>query len=883
MDAQKGQLPSGTVTFLFTDIEGSTSLFRQLEDAYPSMLAAHHAIIGRAIATNRGVVVNTEGDALFAAFESASDAVAACRRAQRELAAHQWPEAARVRVRMGLHTGLAIPSDGDYVALAVHQAARVVAAAHGGQVLVSAATQALLPDEAALRALGRFQLRDFDEPEALYELAGRETFPALRALPAATHNLPRSRTSFVGREHELAELREILRDSRLVTLIGAAGSGKTRLARELALCAVEDFSDGAWLVELATLSRPDQVLPAIAHALGVREAPGEDLRTALFERLRDARLLLVLDNCEHVLDRVSELVDAALETAARVHIVSTSRERLGVPGERTWIASPLAVPSPGSSIAQAAGSGAVQLFVARGTDARPGFRLASQNVAAVVDVCRRLDGLPLALELAAARLAALTPGQISERLDARFELLAGGRRTGLARHRTLRATLEWSYELLSSVERQALRRVSVFAGPFSIDAAEAVIQGHDIAELEVAGLVERLVVGSLLDIRGDGRFLALETVRQYGVLRLAEAGEEREARDRHLEWVAAVVERKANEEEDAWHDRIEAEYAELRSAVAWSLAGGRPEVGLLAVARTGSFIADRAHAAEGCGWLDALLEHRDHAAPQAIADALAIRARLGFLSGEYDVAERASREGLAIAHAAGDDARISVFVRQLGNIALYEGRIEDARGLYGRAVAEAGEDELSVVRAQLNLGLAELMLGHLDAAERQFTEMLEIAERAHAGEVPYGHSALAMVAMERRDGARAAGLIADAIEGFQARSNIYELAELVEMAGGACLLAGDGESGTTLLGASDLVYEAAGGVRPDGFFVDRYQGWLETAQSLLGDRRVVELIAAGRGLRVADAVGIAHEKMEALRPSARLAASNTQTGRGAAR
>ena len=869
MDAPKRRLPSGTVTFLFTDIEGSTSLFRQLEDVYPSLLAAHYEIVGAAIASNRGVIVKTEGDAVFAAFESASDAVTACRRAQRDLAKHPWPKAARVRVRMGLHTGLAIPRDGDYVALAVHQAARVVGAAHGGQVLVTAATRALLADDVALRALGRFQLRDFDEPEALYELAGSETFPALRALPAAIHNLPRPRTSFVGREHELAELREILADSQLVTLVGAAGSGKTRLARELSLSALDDFSDGAWLVELATLSRPDEVVPAIAHALGVREAPGEDLRAALLDRLREARLLLVLDNCEHILDPVADLVDATLETAARVHIVATSHERLGVPGERIWNASPLAVPSPGSSIAEAAGFGAVQLFVARGTDARPGFSLTSENVAAVVDVCRRLDGLPLALELAAARLAALTPGQISDRLDARFDLLAGGRRTGLARHRTLRATLDWSYELLSSIERRVLRRVSVFVGAFSIDAAEAVVQDHEIPEPEVAALVERLVEHSLLDGRGHGRFLTLETIRQYGLLRLAEAGEEQEARGRHLEWVAAAVERAANEEEDAWYDRIEADYAELRSAVTWSLTGGQPSIGLRAVASTGSFLADRARAAEGRNWLDALLEYRDDAAPQTIADALSIRSRLGFLNGEYDVAQRASSEGLAIAQAAEDGARVSAFVRQLGNVALYEGRIEDARRLYGTAVEEAGEDELCVVRAQLNLGLAELMLGRLDVAERQFTEMLAIGERAHPGEVPYGRSALAMVAMQRGDGAAAAGLIADAIEGFQARSNLYELAELVEMAGGASLLAGDGENGTRLLGASDSVYEAAGGVRPDGFFADRYQGWVQTARSLLGDHRVAELMAAGRGLRLTDAVGIAHEKMKELRQSSR--------------
>jgi non-specific serine/threonine protein kinase len=531
------------------------------------------------------------------------------------------------------------------------------------------------------------------------------------------------------------------------------------------------------------------------------------------------------------------------------------------------------VPSPGSSIADASELGAVQLFVARGTDARPGFTLTRENLGAVGDVCRRLDGLPLALELAAARLAALTPEQIAERLDARFQLLAGGAQIGLERHRTLRATLEWSYELLASVQRQALRRVSVFAGAFSLGAAEAVVHGDEIPRSEVAGLVERLVECSLLDVRGDGRFQALETIRQYGLLRLAEAGEEQEARDRHLEWLAAAMERAEAEAEDTWYARIETEYAELRSGVAWSLAGRRPELGLRAVANTGSFLAEGAHAAEARGWLDSLLEHRGETSAECIADALSIRSRIAFLNGEYEVAERASREGLAISRAAGSGARVSAFVRQLGNIALYEGRIEDARSLYRTAVGEAADDELSVVRAQLNLGLAELMLGRLDAAERQFTEMLAISERAHPGEVPYGRSALAMVAVQRGDAAGAAGLIAAAIEGFQAKSNLYELAELVEMAGGVCLLTGDPAAAARLLGASDSVYEAAGGVRPEGYFVDRYRRWVDKARASLGERQATEVMVSGRGLRVADAIGIAHERMKALRRSSRPTAS----------
>ena len=877
MSRARAELPSGTVSFLFTDIEGSTRLFRLLEDGFPSLLEAHNQIVREAIEGSGGAVVKTEGDAFFAAFSSAAAALTACRRAQRDLAAHPWPREAQIRVRMGLHSGRAIPADDDYVALAVNQAARVVSAAHGGQILMTEATQALLPDDAPLRALGRFQLRDFEDPEPLYEVADGEGFPAPRALPAAVHNFPRPRTSFVGRGREVDALRELAADVQLITLVGTGGTGKTRLARELAIRVLDDFPDGAWLVELAPLSRAGQVLPAIAHTLGVREAPGENLQDALLDRLSGARLLLVLDNCEHVLDRAAELVDAVLVAAPTVCVWATSRERLAVSGERIWPVAPLAVPNSDSSTEEAIESGAVRLFADRAADARPGFRLASNNVAAVIDICRRLDGLPLALEFAAARTAALAPGQIAERLDSRFELLTGGGRTALPRHRTLRATLEWSYELLSEVERQALRRLSVFAGAFSLDAAEAVVHGAEISEEDVASLVERLVQNSLLELRDDARFLALETVREYGRLMLAEADEEREARDRHLQWVSASVERRDGEEEDAWHARIEAEYGELRAAIGWSLSSGSPAAGLRALARTGSFLADHAHTAEGNTWLDALLERADECAPENRADGLAISSRLAWVRGDYEIARKASEEGLAIAKALEDGARASHFMRLLGNAALYEGRIADARALYLRATEEAPQPEISAIRTRLNLGLVELMLGNLDAAEAQYRAVLEIAERGHPGEVPFTRSALAAVATQRGDGAAAAEWIADAIKGHRATSNLYELADAVDLAGAACLLTGDGEAGAWLLGAGDVVYEAAGGVRPNGFFADRYRGWTQAARDALGDGRFEELLTAGRGVTVDDAVNTAFNKMDALRSSERVAPrSNSQ-------
>jgi predicted ATPase/class 3 adenylate cyclase len=859
MSAVEAQLPSGLVTFVFTDIEGSTRLFRRFEGAYPALLDDHNRIVRNAIESHRGVVVRIEGDAFFAAFADASDALRACERMHHALAAHRWPEDTAVRVRTGIHSGDADPGHADYVALAVHQAARIVSAAHGGQTLVSGATRSLLPADAPLRALGRFRLRDFPDPEPLYQLEGPAagTFPAPRALPAAAHNFPRSSTTFVGRDRELSELRTGLADTQLLTLVGPGGSGKTRLARELALAVLDDFPDGAWLVELASLSSGADVVPAVARALAVREAPGEELRAALLERLESARLLLVLDNCEHVLDAVSDLVDDVLGVAASVRVVATSQSRLGIGGEQLWQAAPLMVPETGSSLLQAVQCGAIQLFVERATIPRPGFSIDAGNLASVVEVCRHLDGLPLALELAAARLTALSPAQLAERLDRRFELLSGHARGAPARHQTLRATIEWSYELLAEPDRQALRRLSVFAGPFSLEGAEAVAHGETLDVIEVAAHVESLVDHSLLQLRDDGRFLMLETVREYGRLMLREADEAHEAQDRHLQWVLSTVSRRPEEGERRWYDRIEEEYEELRAALAWSVAGGDRPLGLAVLARTGSFLPNRAHTAEGRGWLDALLADTEGASPADLVSALIIKSRLAFLNGEYSIAREAAAEGLRIAEATGDASRIGSLVRHLGNVALYEGHLDDARNLYLRSLADTSQPELDALRTQLNLGLTELMLGDPDAADVQFSRSLEVAKRGHPEEVPFAQSALGMVATERRDAAGAAPLLEAAIRAHHETGNIYELAEAVEMAGAVCLFSGDAEGATWLFGASDVVYQAAGGVRPAGFFLERYQQWVNEAIAALGPASFDDIVEQGRSARVEAVVEVA--------------------------
>ena len=469
-------LPAGLITFLFTDVEGSTRLNRTLGyGAYEELLAAHHAIIRAAVGGQGGVEVRTEGDGFFCVFADASAALAACLAAQLAVRAHPWPAAAEVRVRMGVHTGEAEPGGDDYIALAVNQAARVVAAAHGGQVLVSDATRLLvgerLPAEASLQPLGRYRLKDFSEPVLLHQLLHRglpSDFPALRTLPAAAHNVPAQATLFVGRQTALAELAKLVTSRRLVSVLGAGGVGKTRLATELVPMVVSSFADGVWLIELARLGRGDDVASEVAATLGVRAEAERDAVDTVADALADKRLLLILDNCEHVLDSTSRLVERMIARCPEVSVLTTTREPLGVRGEQRFPLAPLTVPAGVNADPEA--SEAVALFVDRARAVLPAFDL-TQDRDAVVEICGRLDGLPLAIELAAARAAAIPLVHIAARLDHRFTVLKQSYRGALPHHETLRGSIAWSHDLLDPEEQALVRRLAVFTGEFDLEAA----------------------------------------------------------------------------------------------------------------------------------------------------------------------------------------------------------------------------------------------------------------------------------------------------------------------------------------------------------------------------------------------------------------------------
>jgi predicted ATPase/class 3 adenylate cyclase len=533
-----------TVAILFTDIEGSSRLWEQHPDRMPALLARHDRLTHDAVESRHGIVVKTTGDGLLAAFEDAAAAIRAAIDIQRALADPAFSEEIVLRTRIGVHAGLVERRARDLFGPAVNRAARMMATAHGGQILVSQAVVDVLaqrlPDAVSLRELGTVRLRDLARPERIWQVVHRDLradFPALRSLESTPNNLPVQVTSFVGREREQAEVAALLRTSRLVTLIGTGGLGKSRLSLQVGAELLDRYPDGVWLVELASLDDGRLVAQAVAGALGVREDPGRPLTEALARFVSDRCLLLVLDNCEHMASACAELAETLLAAGPRVSILASSREHLRIPGETVYPLSTLALPEGDGAdeTAELPRYEAVRLFLDRALTVQPAFRLTDANARPVVEICRRLDGIPLALELAAARLRTLQVGDIAARLDDRFRLLKGGSRTAEPRQQTLEALIDWSHDLLSAKERALFRRLAVFAGGWTLAAAESVGAQSEASTPDVVDDLSRLVEKSLVSFDPDtGRFRLLETVREYARQRLDESDDAAATRQRHL-------------------------------------------------------------------------------------------------------------------------------------------------------------------------------------------------------------------------------------------------------------------------------------------------------------------------------------------------------------
>ena len=527
--------PTGTVTFLFTDIEGSTKLWEQHPDAMRSAHARHDVLLRSAVEQHHGHVVKTTGDGIHAAFATAPEAIAAVLSIQRALRAEPWDPQVPISVRMGLHTGIAEERGGDYYGGALNRAARLMAAGYGGQVLLSAATQELvrdhLPDEVGLRDLGQHRLKDLGRAEQVFQLQHPSLsadFPPLRSLdnPDLPNNLPQQVTSFIGRETQVAEVKALLGKTRLLTLTGAGGAGKTRLSLQVAADLLD--GDGVWLVELAALTDPALVPQAVADVLGVKEQAGQPIQRTLVDWLKAKCLLLVLDNCEHLVAACASLAADLLRACPGVHILASSREALNVSGEQTYRVPSLSLPDPKQvqTVESLSQFEAVRLFIERAQAVQASFAVTSGNAPAVAQVCFHLDGIPLALELAAARVRSLSVDDINARLDQRFRLLTGGSRVALPRQQTLRGLIDWSYDLLTEPEKTLLCRLSVFAGGWTLAAAEGVCSGGDIEDWEVLDLLTGLVDKSLVVYEEGGR-RALRVIGDDSAVRGGSSGGKR--------------------------------------------------------------------------------------------------------------------------------------------------------------------------------------------------------------------------------------------------------------------------------------------------------------------------------------------------------------------
>ncbi|MGA3029691.1 MAG: adenylate/guanylate cyclase domain-containing protein [Candidatus Limnocylindrales bacterium] len=585
-------LPTGTVTFLFTDIEGSTRLLQALGAAYPDLLSQHHHLLRGAVEEAGGVPVGTEGDSLFAAFDSPVAAVSAAVAAQRAMAGASWPGGTAVRVRMGLHTGEGLVRDGTYVGLDVHRAARIAAVGHGGQILMSDSTRALaeqsLPAGVALRDLGRHRLKDLAQPERIYEtvIEGLASeFPALRSLEAAPNNLPTQLTSFVGRGREVAEAKRLLGTTRLLTLTGPGGTGKTRLGLQLAADSISDFADGVFFVPLSPIEDSDLVAPAILVALGLRESPNDPPANKLIEYLRDRHLLLIVDNFEQVMP-AARLIGDLLKASPRLNVVVTSRATLHIYGEREYAVPPLTLPQPGAAIDPASVSQyeAVALFIQRAAAVRPDFQITAANAPAVAEICSRLDGLPLAIELAAARVKLLPPQALLARLGQRLEALEAGSRDLPARQRTLRGAIAWSHDLLDEPARRLFARFSVFVDGASLAAAEAVCSDVGLDVLSgLSGLVDQSLIRQE-ETDGEPRFTMLATIREFALERLAWNGEVEAMAGRHAAFFVAMAEASApgltGPNQKRLLDDLVRENGNLRAAVNWSIESNSVETAL---------------------------------------------------------------------------------------------------------------------------------------------------------------------------------------------------------------------------------------------------------------------------------------------------------------
>lgn len=901
------ELPSGTVTFLFTDIEGSTRLAQEQPAAMPALLARHNDILTQCIEAQRGFIFRVVGDSFAASFHDALDALRAALDAQKILHSETWTPAP-IKVRMGIHTGAAQlnpeskenPYSG-YATLALTQ--RIMSASHGGQILLSQSTYELtrdwLPENAQLTDMGERRLKDVLRPERIYQLTTPELsseFPPLNTLETFPHNLPNQLTSFVGREKEITEIKALLAAARLVTLTGSGGTGKTRLALEIGAAEMSSFLSGVWVVELAPLTDAAQILAAIAEAFGLQEQPFTSLPTLVMDYLRDKKALLILDNCEHLIEACARIASDLLQHCPQLKILASSREALGIAGERTFHTPSLAVPE------------SMHLFVERARAVNPKFDLTESNAAAVSQICSRLDGIPLAIELAAARARLLSPEQIAARLDDRFRLLIGGSRTALPRQQTLRALIDWSYDLLSEAEKTLFRTASVFVGGWTLDALETVANDPDVLEH-----LEQLVNKSLVvteEREGEMRYFMLETIRQYAREKLFDAKEASAARDRHFAYFDALAENIWSifqmKNLIAWRRRAEDETENLRAAIEWGQENFVEQALRLAAnfclltgwigSRQDEGLTSCRIAIDRVKSLPPVTGTANTERQRLLARALFAQGMVGLSNGNMLIVLQDLREAIDIARLAGDKRVLGYSLEMYFTATMFlsaPGGVEAADEGY-RIFREEVDDLWGLSMAYQNQGRIATMRGDQEQKEKYFAEFRELIREAplsfQAGlfylgagmsEVFQGNDKAAktyfeegvhvfkhiqnwsfqlVLTSELGHIARRTGDISDAkriyretLRDWQNLGNRGAIANQLECFAFLAMAEEEPERAAKLLGAAELLREKAQSPMTD-FEKAEYEHFIAQLRSMLPQHEIIVLWAEGRGMTMAQAI-----------------------------